>query len=152
MRRLAAALALAACQAQAQPAPACADGQQNLCKCEGREGVQVCSAGKYSECECSAASRNPETRIDDPLTAAQLEDARTNAVLLQQLVEQFQIQKRRCPSDVIEMVEVGFATRTPKDPWGSVFELRCENGGNAEVISLGPDRTLGTGDDISSQS
>jgi len=81
---------------------------------------------------------------------AQLEDARNNAVQVQQLSEQYQLQKRKCPKNVQDLKAAGFAAREAKDPWGNDFELRCEQGGGILVISSGPDGTPGTEDDISS--
>jgi hypothetical protein len=41
-------------------------------------------------------------------------------------------------------------TRAPVDPWGSRYVLACEEGAQPVVTSPGPDRELGTDDDISS--
>ncbi len=81
---------------------------------------------------------------------AQLEDARNNAVQVQQLAEQYQLQKRKCPRNVQELKAAGFAAREAKDPWGNEFEIRCEQA-SIEVVSSGPDGTSNTEDDISSQ-
>lgn len=82
---------------------------------------------------------------------AQLEDARNNAVQVQQLSEQYQLQKRKCPRNVQELKAAGFAAREAKDPWGNEFEIRCDQASNIEVISSGPDGQPNTEDDISSQ-
>jgi general secretion pathway protein G len=79
---------------------------------------------------------------------AQIEDARNNAVQVQQLSEQYQLQKRKCPKNVQELKAAGFAAREAKDPWGNDFEVRCEQGGAIIVVSAGPDGTAGTEDDI----
>lgn len=79
---------------------------------------------------------------------AQIEDARNNAVQVQQLSEQYQLQKRKCPKNVQELKAAGFAAREAKDPWGNDFEVRCEQGGAIIVVSAGPDGTPGTEDDI----
>ncbi len=55
-RTILAALLLVACD----PAPACADGQQNPCKCGELDGTQTCAAGTYSACDCSAAEKTVE--------------------------------------------------------------------------------------------
>ncbi len=81
---------------------------------------------------------------------AQLDDARNNAVLVHQLSEQYQLQKRKCPKNVQELKAAGFAAREAKDPWGNEFEIRCEQGGGIIVVSSGPDGTPGNEDDISS--
>ncbi|MBC8066832.1 MAG: prepilin-type N-terminal cleavage/methylation domain-containing protein [Deltaproteobacteria bacterium] len=80
---------------------------------------------------------------------AQLEDARNNAVQVQQLSEQYQLQKRKCPRNVQELKAAGFAAREAKDPWGAEFEIRCEQGA-IEVVSSGPDGQANSEDDISS--
>lgn len=80
---------------------------------------------------------------------AQLEDARNNAVQVQQLSEQYQLQKRKCPRNVQELKAAGFAAREAKDPWGNEFEIRCEQGA-IEVVSSGPDGQPNSEDDISS--
>lgn len=79
---------------------------------------------------------------------AQTEDARNNAVQVQQLSEQYQLQKRKCPKNVQELKAGGFAAREAKDPWGNDFEIRCEQGGGIIVVSAGPDGTAGNEDDI----
>lgn len=81
---------------------------------------------------------------------AQLDDARNNAVLVHQLSEQYQLQKRKCPKNVQELKAAGFAAREAKDPWGNDFEIRCEQGGAILVVSAGPDGTPGNEDDITS--
>lgn len=81
---------------------------------------------------------------------AQFDDARNNAVLVQQLSEQYQLQKRKCPKNVQDLKAAGFAARDAKDPWGNEYEIRCEQGGGILVISSGVDGTPGTEDDISS--
>lgn len=76
-------------------------------------------------------------------------DARTDAVQIQQLAEQYQLQKRSCPSGLSDLQDAGFKIRTMADPWGEHYDLRCDSGA-IEVVSPGPDRKMGTDDDVSS--
>jgi hypothetical protein len=45
---------------------------------------------------------------------------------------------------------MGIVTRKPVDPWGSAYAVTCAEGAQAVVTSPGPDRELGTDDDIPS--
>lgn len=72
------ALLLASCTPE--PAPACADGQQNACRCGELSGTQTCGAGKYSECDCAAAEKqvvDAKARVEAEKKAA--DEAREKA-------------------------------------------------------------------------
>lgn len=81
---------------------------------------------------------------------ADIEKARTEAVQVQQLAEQYQLQKRACPTSVAELVAADFVKSAPVDPWGGDYTIVCEEGGGIEVRSVGPDKVAGNADDISS--
>lgn len=53
-----------------------------------------------------------------------------------------------CPS-VSDRIDEGILDRHARDedPWGSAFVIECEDA-DVDVISAGPDRELGTSDDI----
>jgi general secretion pathway protein G len=83
---------------------------------------------------------------------AQADDAKNQVVQIHQLVEQFMLQKRKCPKNVQELKAAGIASKVSKDPWGNDYEIRCEQGSadGIEVRSMGVDGTMGTDDDLSS--
>jgi hypothetical protein len=70
-------------------------------------------------------------------------------------VAQFMIDTGRCPHSIDELVAGKYLDHANlKDPWGSALALTCPGGSSdtdgGEVTSLGPDRQLGTSDDINS--
>ena len=83
---------------------------------------------------------------------AQADDAKNQVTQIHQLVEQFMLQKRKCPKNVQELKAAGIASKVSKDPWGNDYEIRCEQGSadGIEVRSMGVDGTMGTDDDLSS--
>jgi general secretion pathway protein G len=83
---------------------------------------------------------------------AQASDAKNQVTQIHQLVEQFMLQKRKCPKNVQELKAAGIASKVTKDPWGNEYEIHCEQGAadGIEVKSAGVDGTMGTDDDLSS--
>jgi hypothetical protein len=67
---------------------------------------------------------------------------------------QYMIETPSCPRDIADLVAGRFLDRSnAKDPWGSELTLRCpgmNDSDGADVTSLGPDKRLGTADDINS--
>lgn len=62
-----------------------------------------------------------------------------------------------CPDSVSRMTEsLGLAAGAATDPWGTPYQLRCGKDrppgvrDSVGVVSFGPDRQAGTGDDINS--
>lgn len=82
-------------------------------------------------------------------TDAEIAEARKAVVLVHQLAEQYQLQKRKCPS-LADLIDAGMLSAPEVDRWGSELSVVCSSDGPIEVVSLGPDKTIGTDDDISS--
>ncbi len=82
-------------------------------------------------------------------TDAEIAEARKGAARVQQLAEQYQLQKRKCPS-LADLIDAGMLPAPEVDRWGSELSIVCSSDGPIEVVSLGPDKTSGTADDISS--
>jgi len=58
-----------------------------------------------------------------------------------------------CPADVEELEAQKLVKKGLKDPWGKAFVVRCpgeQDPDGADVISMGPDKSEGTEDDINS--
>jgi hypothetical protein len=53
-----------------------------------------------------------------------------------------------CPPSLEALVEAGLLRRISLDPWGQPYHYRCTVAGRPEVRSAGPDRRLGTDDDL----
>ena len=58
----------------------------------------------------------------------------------------------RCPSSVADLVEDGQLSGSARtaDAWGTDFSVECEPPSDPVVVSAGPDRTIGTEDDLRS--
>jgi hypothetical protein len=69
-------------------------------------------------------------------------------------VTQYMIETPSCPHGIDELVAGKYLERSAaKDPWGSQLVLTCpgmNDADGADVASAGPDRELGTTDDIKS--
>lgn len=60
----------------------------------------------------------------------------------------FKIEEGRMPSSTEELLSSGYITQELlKDPWGESYILR-ENEGRYQIVSKGPDKKIGTKDDI----
>lgn len=81
---------------------------------------------------------------------AQLDTARNQTVQIQQLVEQYRIQKKgKCPKNLGDLKAAGIANKVGKDPWGHDYEIKCPGEKAAvDVTSPGPDGEVGNDDDI----
>src|SRR5262249_10247781 len=53
----------------------------------------------------------------------------------------------QCPTRLEQLVSGRIVPELRKDPWGQSYLLKCDNG-EVQIISMGPDRLLGTPDDI----
>ncbi len=84
------------------------------------------------------------------LASARIDNAKNQTVQIQQLCEQFMIQKRgKCPKDLAELKAAGIAGKISKDPWGNDYVIKCPGEhGTVDVGSNGPDGKAGTEDDI----
>lgn len=78
----------------------------------------------------------------------QIQQAKTDAASIRQMVIAYQLTYDACP-DVQALVdkEILSASTTSKDPWGTPFEIACDDT-EPSVISAGPDKELNTEDDI----
>jgi hypothetical protein len=72
----------------------------------------------------------------------------------QEAVTQYMIETPSCPRSVDDLVAGRYLDRAnARDPWGSRLILLCpgnQDHEGADVVSLGPDKELGTADDIQS--
>ena len=80
----------------------------------------------------------------------------TTRVAIKNLVSALEIYKletkdRECPENLSGLVERRYILSLPRDAWGEEFFYRYPGemqAGKADVISKGPDKILGTGDDL----
>jgi hypothetical protein len=76
--------------------------------------------------------------------------ARTQLLADSQAILEWREQHPRqtCPPSLTAVL--GATARTPRDPWGEPLVYRCPGtaGAGFELLSKGPDRVLGTGDDL----
>ncbi len=79
---------------------------------------------------------------------ARLKTARSDAMTLTTLLEQYRIEHRgRCPTDVAALRDSNVAKRIRDDPWGTPYQFQCD-GSDVLVSSAGPDLEFETDDDI----
>jgi general secretion pathway protein G len=81
---------------------------------------------------------------------ARLKIARIQVRDVLHTVEQYVVARDTCPT-LEQLVSEEYLRQLPKDPWGSPLVLRCPGQHKkdaADVVSLGPDREVGTADDI----
>jgi hypothetical protein len=83
-----------------------------------------------------------------------LSTAKMRVKAAREAVTQYMIETPRCPHGVDELVAGKYLDKgNAKDPWGSEMELICpgnQDTAGADVRSPGPDRRLGTADDVNS--
>jgi general secretion pathway protein G len=82
----------------------------------------------------------------------QVMTARIQVRDLSSRVGQFVISRNQCPT-VDDLVAAKFVEAEPRDPWGTAVSIRCpgeHDPDGADVLSFGPDKQEGTGDDIKS--
>ena len=83
------------------------------------------------------------------LERAELERTRTDVMTIEGAVNLYFVENRNadCPG-VSDLVEGGVLDDdNTKDPWDQDYVIECE-GDNVHVMSSGPDRQMGTEDDI----
>jgi general secretion pathway protein G len=82
---------------------------------------------------------------------ARLDTAKNEVVTIQGAVEQYRVSKRKCPKSMQDLKAAGFINKVGKDPWGVDYEFKCpgeKNPASVDVMSAGPDSTMGNDDDI----
>ena len=82
----------------------------------------------------------------------QVKTARIQVNEIMQKAQQYMMDNNNeCPKTMDDLVAQKYMPRRQKDPWNKDFILRCPgqiNTDGIDVISLGPDGTEGTADDI----
>lgn len=86
---------------------------------------------------------------------AKLTKAQTDVKAIADAIKWYKAKNSKTPTmeDLTTEDEKGFAFLDPapgNDPWDNAYVIRDLDRGKFEVISWGPDKTEGTGDDISS--
>jgi len=84
------------------------------------------------------------------LKAANIKTATTETKTLANAVDLYQVKKQQLP-DTLEVLVPSEIRELRKDPWQTPYVL-VKNGENFEILSYGPDKSQGGGDDISSNS
>jgi general secretion pathway protein G len=84
---------------------------------------------------------------------ARIDAAKTDLNAIRTAIELYQVRSPgECingPIDEANAQKIGLKqAQRHKDPWDNEFIARCEEGGEAEVFSKGPDGEEGTEDDI----
>jgi general secretion pathway protein G len=84
----------------------------------------------------------------------QIKTAKIAVTQISQAAQQYMMENNsNCPTGVQDLVNNRNLPKTPKDPWGRDFMLKCPGTGDpdgVDVISTGPDRQEGSADDIKS--
>jgi general secretion pathway protein G len=82
----------------------------------------------------------------------QVKTARIQVNEIMQKAQQYMMDNNNeCPKGLDDLVAQKYLTRKQKDPWNKDFILRCPgqiNTDGIDVISVGPDGTEGTADDV----
>jgi len=82
----------------------------------------------------------------------QVKTARIQVNEIMQKAQQYMMDNNNeCPKNMDDLVAQKYMPRRQKDPWNKDFILRCPgqiNTDGIDVISVGPDGTEGTADDI----
>jgi general secretion pathway protein G len=85
----------------------------------------------------------------------QVKTARIQVNEIMQKAQQYMMDNNNeCPKSMDDLVAQKYMPRRQKDPWNKDFIMRCPgqiNTDGIDVISLGPDGTEGTADDIKAQ-
>ena len=81
---------------------------------------------------------------------AKLKSAGNDVINVQKACEQYMLQKNdKCPKSMQDLKAAGVVSRVQKDPWGEEFIITCPGEhGPVDVMSYGPDKKVGGGDDI----
>jgi general secretion pathway protein G len=85
----------------------------------------------------------------------QVKTARIQVNEIMQKAQQYMMDNNNeCPKTMDDLVAQKYMPRRQKDPWNKDFIMRCPgqiNTDGIDVISVGPDGTEGTADDIKAQ-
>lgn len=145
----------AACDS-GQPPPATAPGGGGS-KCAAASdcaaGLQCVASGCVDPStptaqglEAAAQSRS----IFESLQDSKVEAAANEVRMLRKVGEQYTLIKPgQCPKSMLDLKDAGVVARVTKDPWDSEYVFTCPGkDGPVDVLSFGPDRKPGGGDDI----
>ncbi len=77
-----------------------------------------------------------------------IELARLQAEIYADAVERYRTDEGDVPDDLETLVDDGYVASVTKDPWGETYRVQPKAGGGFVVVSAGPDRRVGTDDDI----
>jgi hypothetical protein len=88
--------------------------------------------------------------IFESLQHSKVEAATNELLMLRKVAEQYTlIRPGQCPKSMLDLKDVGVVARVKKDPWDSEYQFTCPGKDSpVDVLSLGPDRKPGGGDDI----
>ena len=109
-------------------------------------GVLLVMAGIYGV--PWAANKTAQVAYED----AKVIGARNDVIMVAKSCEQYLLQKSdKCPRSTEDLRAAGVVSRAQKDPWGEEFVIKCPGEhGPVDVMSTGPDRKPGGGDDLGS--
>lgn len=82
----------------------------------------------------------------------QIRTARLQVRDLVAVVQESMLDDATCPT-VERLVGLGLLRKPPRDPWGTPLSLECppkHDRDPADVVSAGPDKKIGTADDLNS--
>ena len=80
---------------------------------------------------------------------ASTDTAKKDVVLIDQAAQLYRMQHRgACPPDLEALAKATKAKLQLDDPWGTDYDLSCPDSTRSLVRSAGPDKKLGTADDI----
>jgi len=81
---------------------------------------------------------------------AKIKSGNNDVLNVQKACEQYMLQKNdKCPKSMQDLKAAGVVQRVQKDPWGEEFTIVCPGEhGPVDVMSYGPDKKQGGGDDI----
>ena len=84
-------------------------------------------------------------------SGAQEDTAKNEVLAIEQQVEMYKVQKKKCPKSMQDLKAAGITKKVKKDPWGTPYDIKCPGEESPiEVRSAGPDKELGSDDDIKS--
>jgi prepilin-type N-terminal cleavage/methylation domain-containing protein len=92
--------------------------------------------------------------VNRALNNAKIKVAKERIKEISQGVTTYMIDSNNCPKGMDDLVAQKYVARaSAKDPWGKDFILKCpgtNDSDGADIVSSGPDKAEGTGDDIKS--
>ena len=77
---------------------------------------------------------------------AKIATARVSACTVRSAAELEMVDTAKCATTVAELVRDKRLDKDQPDPWGQAFTIKCEP--DIVVTSSGPDKTMGTADDV----